>query len=78
LLGFREHHQSLIDMSEVLLQEEDLPHYSELAPMGEQMTENQRQQQEQLAVYAQEFYGIEAPEPITGDIPLGMEVALQQ
>lgn len=78
LLGFREHHQSIIDMSEILLQKEGLPNYDELGPMAQMMIENQRREQGELAALAQEFYGIEAPEPITGDIPLGRQVALEQ
>ena len=78
LLGFREHHQSLIDMSGILLQQEGLPNYSELAPMAHMMINNQRREQAELAALAQEFSGIEAPEPITGDILLGRQVALEQ
>lgn len=78
LLMFREHHQSVIEMSEMLLEREELPHYDELAPMARMVIEGQNEQQQMMADYAQEFYGIEAPTPVTGDIPLGRQLALQQ
>lgn len=78
LLMFREHHQTVIEMSQMLLEREDLPHYDELAPMARMVIEGQNEQQQMMEDYAQEFYGIEAPTPVTGDIPLGRQIALQQ
>lgn len=77
LLMLREHHQAVIEMSRMLLERRDLPHYEQLAPIAQMVVDSQTQQQEQLASMSQRYYGIEAPTPISGDIPLGMEIALQ-
>ncbi len=64
LLMMREHHQTAIEMGEIVLERAES---EELLEQAREMIRSQREEQEQFAEWLQEWYGIEAPEP-TGDM----------
>ena len=68
----REHHQSAIDLGELVLEKTDTQLLLDQATM---MIESQRTQQDQFAGYLSDWYGIDALEP-TGDMQAAMEYAM--
>lgn len=68
----REHHQSAIDLGELVLDKTDTQLLLDQATM---MIESQRTQQDQFAGYLSDWYGIDALEP-TGDMQAAMEYAM--
>lgn len=71
LLSMREHHESAIQMGEIVLQKAKS---QEILNQARKMVDSQRAEQEEFAGYLQEFYGIEAPAP-TGDMMQAMQTA---
>lgn len=72
LLGMREHHESAVQMGEIVLQKAQS---QEILDQARTMVYSQRAEQEEFAGYLQEFYGIQAPAP-TGDMMQAMHSAM--
>lgn len=72
LLAMREHHESAVQMGEIVLQKAQS---QVLLDQAQTMVDSQRAEQEEFAGYLQEFYGIEAPAP-TGDMMQAMHSAM--
>lgn len=68
----REHHQSAIDLGELVLEKTDT---QLLLDQATTMIDSQRTQQDQFAGYLSDWYGIDALEP-TGDMQAAMEYAM--
>lgn len=72
LLMMREHHQSAIDLGQLVADRTDT---SLLIDQAAQMIDSQRTQQAQFTGYLSDWYGIDAPEP-TGDMQAAMDFAM--
>ena len=72
LLGMREHHESAVQMGEIVLQKAQS---QLLLDQARTMVDSQRAEQEEFAGYLQQFYGIQAPAP-TGDMMRAMQAAM--
>lgn len=72
LLGMREHHESAVQMGEIVLQKAQS---QPLLDQARTMVDSQRAEQEEFAGYLQQFYSIEAPAP-TGDMMQAMQAAV--
>lgn len=72
LLMMREHHQTATRLGEEALAREisDV-----LLDQAQAMVDSQRAEQDKVATYLAEWYGVDAPEP-TGDMQAAMELAL--
>lgn len=71
LLGMLEHHESAVQMGEIVLQKAQS---QLLLDQARTMVDSQRAEQKEFAGYLQQFYGIEAPAP-TGDMMRAMQAA---
>ncbi len=72
LLMMREHHQTAVEMGEIVLEKATS---EQLREQAEKMIESQRAEQEQFGEWLQTWYGIEAPEP-TGDMEAAMAMMM--
>ncbi len=72
LLVMREHHESAVQMGEIVLQKAQS---QVLLDQARTMVDSQRAEQEEFAGYLQEYYGIQAPAP-TGDMMQAMHAAM--
>ena len=72
MLMMREHHQTAIEMGELVLATTDSQVLVEQATM---MIESQRMQQDLFASYLNQWYGIQAP-AVTGDAEAAMDYAM--
>lgn len=72
LLMMREHHQTAVEMGELVIEKATSRVIREQA---EGMVRSQREEQAEFARYLQQFYGIQAPEP-TGDMMAAMDMAM--
>lgn len=72
LLMMREHHQTAVEMGEIVLERAES---EALLDQARGMVESQRAEQEQFAEWLKEWYDVEAPEP-TGDMMAAAELAV--
>jgi uncharacterized protein (DUF305 family) len=72
LLMMREHHQTAVEMGQIVLERGQS---EELLEQARGMVQSQREEQERFAGWLEEWYGIEAPEP-TGDMMAATEHAV--
>lgn len=72
LAMMREHHQSAIEIGELVLQKAT---HQELKEQAQQMIDSQREEQEQFGTWLQQWYGITTPTP-TGDMQDGMDAVM--
>ncbi|MDP9383507.1 MAG: DUF305 domain-containing protein [Chloroflexota bacterium] len=72
LLMMREHHQTAVEMGQIVLERAQS---EELLEQARGMVQSQREEQEQFAEWLEEWYGIEAPEPM-GDMMAAAQLAM--
>lgn len=72
LAMMREHHQSAIDIGELVVQKATS---QQLKDQARQMITSQREEQEQFGTWLQQWYGITPPTP-TGDMQDGMDAVM--
>jgi LPXTG-motif cell wall-anchored protein len=72
LAVMREHHQSAVDIGQLVLQKAT---HRQLKGQAQTMVDSQRREQQQFGTWLQQWYGITAPKP-TGDMQDGMDAVM--